>query len=99
MGIYADICRHCCDLTVNLICNCRISTGHLEDAITKHPDVAEAAVVGLPDRIKGHVPIGFCVLGAGNISTKLIICNIDVYCNRIYVVLILRMIFTIQSSR
>ena len=33
--------------------------------MTKHHDVAEAAVVGLPDQIKGHVPIGFCVLGAG----------------------------------
>lgn len=44
----------------------RLSTGQLEEAILEHPDVAEAAVVGLPDKVKGHIPLGFCVLAAGN---------------------------------
>jgi acetyl-CoA synthetase len=40
----------------------RIATGELENAIAKHPDVAEAAVVGVPDEIKGEVPLVFTVL-------------------------------------
>ena len=44
----------------------RLSTGQLEEACLEHPDVAEAAVVGLPDKLKGHVPIGLCVLKSGN---------------------------------
>jgi acetyl-CoA synthetase len=40
----------------------RIATGELENAIAKHPDVAEAAVVGVPDEIKGETPIVFVVL-------------------------------------
>jgi propionyl-CoA synthetase len=40
----------------------RLSTGALEEAILQHDDVAEAAVVGLPDKLKGHVPLGVCVI-------------------------------------
>lgn len=40
----------------------RIATGELENAVAKHPDVAEAAVVGVPDEIKGEVPIIFFIL-------------------------------------
>ena len=34
-------------------------------AILEHPDLAEAAVVPLEDELKGHVPLGVCVLKAG----------------------------------
>ena len=39
----------------------RLSTGELEDAINSHPDIAECAVVGIPDEIKGEVPVAFVV--------------------------------------
>jgi acyl-coenzyme A synthetase/AMP-(fatty) acid ligase len=35
-----------------------------------HVEVAEAAVVGLPDDLKGHVPVGICVLKSGKIVTR-----------------------------
>jgi len=40
----------------------RLSTGELEAAISKHPDITETAVVGIPDEIKGEVPAAFIVL-------------------------------------
>ncbi len=43
----------------------RLSTGGMEEVIAKHPDVAECAVVGVHDQLKGEVPIGFYVLKAG----------------------------------
>lgn len=39
----------------------RISTGEMESAIAKHPAIVECAVVGIPDEIKGEVPIVFAV--------------------------------------
>jgi len=39
----------------------RISTGELEAAINTHPDISESAVVGIPDEIKGEVPVAFAV--------------------------------------
>jgi len=47
------------------IINCaghRLSTGALEEVCASHPDVAECAVVGVADAIKGQVPYGFLVL-------------------------------------
>jgi propionyl-CoA synthetase len=43
----------------------RLSTGAMEEAIASHPDVAECAVVGVADSLKGQVPVGFLVLKAG----------------------------------
>jgi propionyl-CoA synthetase len=43
----------------------RLSTGGMEEVLSKHPDVAECAVVGVADDLKGQVPVGFCVLKAG----------------------------------
>lgn len=43
----------------------RLSTGGMEEVLAKHPDVAECAVVGAADGLKGQVPVGFCVLKAG----------------------------------
>jgi len=39
----------------------RITTGELEAAINLHPDITECAVVGIPDEIKGEVPVAFVV--------------------------------------
>jgi propionyl-CoA synthetase len=43
----------------------RLSTGAIEEVIAGHPDVAECAVVGVADALKGEVPVGFVVLKAG----------------------------------
>jgi propionyl-CoA synthetase len=43
----------------------RLSTGAIEEALAGHPDVAECAVVGVKDALKGQRPLGFAVLNAG----------------------------------
>jgi propionyl-CoA synthetase len=43
----------------------RLSTGAMEEVLASHPDVAECAVVGIKDELKGQVPIGMVVLKAG----------------------------------
>ena len=43
----------------------RLSTGGMEEVLSSHPDVAECAVVGVADELKGEVPCGFIVLKAG----------------------------------
>jgi propionyl-CoA synthetase len=43
----------------------RLSTGGLEEVVAAHPDVAECAVIGVADEIKGEVPLGLVVLKAG----------------------------------
>lgn len=43
----------------------RLSTGGMEEVLAAHPDVAECAVIGIADDLKGQVPIGFVVLKAG----------------------------------
>lgn len=40
----------------------RLSTGAIEQAISSHPDITEAAVVGMPDNMKGHVPFAFIAI-------------------------------------
>src|SRR5207247_1792990 len=42
----------------------RLSTGAMEEVLASHPDVAECAVIGVADPIKGQVPVGFLVLKA-----------------------------------
>ncbi|GAA2768148.1 hypothetical protein GCM10010103_71900 [Streptomyces paradoxus] len=42
----------------------RLSTGSSEEALAAHPDVAECAVIGVADALKGQVPRGFVVLEA-----------------------------------
>ena len=42
----------------------RLSTGAMEEVLSDHPDVAECAVLGVADALKGQVPIGFLVLKA-----------------------------------
>ncbi|MGB7256591.1 MAG: AMP-binding protein, partial [Pseudolabrys sp.] len=43
----------------------RLSTGGMEEVLAAHPDVAECAVLGIADQLKGEVPCGFIVLKAG----------------------------------
>ncbi|MCU1683029.1 MAG: prpE [Amycolatopsis sp.] len=43
----------------------RLSTGSMEEVLAAHPDVAECAVIGVADALKGQVPRGFVVLKAG----------------------------------
>ena len=43
----------------------RLSTGGMEEVLAEHPDVAECAVIGIADAVKGQVPCGFVVLNAG----------------------------------
>jgi propionyl-CoA synthetase len=43
----------------------RLSTGGMEEVLANHPDVAECAVIGVNDTLKGQLPVGFVVLNAG----------------------------------
>ncbi|KAI1260930.1 AMP-binding enzyme [Xylariaceae sp. FL1019] len=50
----------------------RLSTGSIEQAITSHPAVAEASVVGVPDSIKGQLPFAFVTLSVPDHPTSAI---------------------------
>ncbi|MCB8924664.1 MAG: propionyl-CoA synthetase [Ardenticatenaceae bacterium] len=43
----------------------RLSTGAMEEVLASHPDVAECAVIGVADELKGEIPLGTVVLKAG----------------------------------
>jgi propionyl-CoA synthetase len=43
----------------------RLSTGGMEEVLAGHPNVAETAVIGIADQLKGQVPVGFVVLKSG----------------------------------
>jgi propionyl-CoA synthetase len=43
----------------------RLSTGAMEEVLAEHPDVAECAVIGVSDTLKGQLPLGFLCLNAG----------------------------------
>jgi propionyl-CoA synthetase len=43
----------------------RLSTGGMEEVLASHPDVAECAVIGIKDALKGEAPCGFVVLKTG----------------------------------
>ena len=50
------------------IINCaghRLSTGAMEEVLSKHENIAECAVVGIEDELKGQIPMGFIVINAG----------------------------------
>ncbi len=44
----------------------RLSTGGMEEVLASHPDVAECAVIGAADALKGELPVGLVVLNAGS---------------------------------
>jgi len=52
----------------------RLSTGGMEEVLSSHPDVAECAVIGAADKLKGELPVGLVVLkaGAGKDEAKLV---------------------------
>jgi propionyl-CoA synthetase len=52
----------------------RLSTGEMEEIIAGHPDVAECAVIGVADDLKGQVPRGLVVLKAGVDREPAIVC-------------------------
>ncbi len=43
----------------------RLSTGAMEEVLSNHPDVAECAVMGVNDELKGQLPVGLVILNAG----------------------------------
>ena len=43
----------------------RLSTGSMEEVIATHPDIAECAVIGTDDQLKGQLPVGLFVLKSG----------------------------------
>ena len=43
----------------------RLSSGQMEEVLSGHPDVAECAVIGAADQLKGQSPIGFLCLSSG----------------------------------
>ncbi|MBL6955531.1 MAG: propionyl-CoA synthetase [Chlorobium phaeobacteroides] len=58
----------------------RLSTGAIEAELCEHPDVAESAVIGVADELKGEVPVGFLVLKSGvDTSHNLIIKHVIEY--------------------
>jgi propionyl-CoA synthetase len=50
----------------------RLSTSVFEDIIGSHPEVAECAVIGIPDPLKGEVPLGFIVLRSLDVDAAVI---------------------------
>jgi propionyl-CoA synthetase len=48
----------------------RLSTGAMEEVLASHPDVAECAVAGVYDPVKGEIPLGFVVLKAGVVKRQ-----------------------------
>ena len=53
----------------------RLSTGQMEQILAAHPDVAEGAVVGAADELKGQVPVGLVVLKSGVTRPETDICR------------------------
>ncbi len=60
---YVDILARIDDI-IN-VAGHRLSTGGMEEVLAAHPAVAECAVIGVQDELKGEVPLGFVVLKAG----------------------------------
>jgi propionyl-CoA synthetase len=48
----------------------RLATGAMEEVLSAHPAVAECAVIGIADALKGQIPVGFVVLKAGVPDTR-----------------------------
>ena len=58
------------------IINCaghRLSTGGMEEVLSKHKDIAECAVVGINDELKGQIPMGFIVLNSDSNTNEEVI--------------------------
>lgn len=53
----------------------RLSTGGMEEVLASHPDVAECAVIGVTDQLKGQLPLGFLCLNSGTEKAAEEICK------------------------
>ena len=53
----------------------RLSTGAMEEVLASHSDVAECAVIGVEDELKGQLPLGFLCINKGVIRSKAEIIN------------------------
>jgi propionyl-CoA synthetase len=53
----------------------RLSTGAMEEVLASHPDIAECAVIGIRDSLKGQVPLGLVVLKSGVAKPEAAICR------------------------
>ncbi|MDC1281007.1 propionyl-CoA synthetase [bacterium] len=53
----------------------RLSTGAMEESLSNHPDVAECAVVGVADKLKGQVPLGLICLNNGCNKPHQVVCK------------------------
>ena len=53
----------------------RLSTGAMEEALSNHPDVAECAVIGVANKLKGQVPLGLICLNNGCNTLHEVICR------------------------
>jgi propionyl-CoA synthetase len=53
----------------------RLSTGAMEEVLTSHPAVAECAVIGVADALKGQLPLGMLVLNNGVTRAEQDICD------------------------
>jgi len=53
----------------------RLSTGGMEEVLANHPDVAECAVMGVNDELKGQLPVGLVILNSGTQKNSDEICK------------------------
>ncbi|MGY4573645.1 propionyl-CoA synthetase [Bradyrhizobium sp. USDA 3256] len=76
----------------------RLSTGAMEEILAEHPDVAECAVIGVADAMKGQTPLGFVVLNATASRDQTTIENevVQMVRDRIGAVAALRTVLTIK---
>ncbi len=84
------------------IINCaghRISTGSIEEILTSHEDIAECAVVGLRDSIKGEVPLGLLVLNTNckKANTEIIKDVVELVRNKLGAVVSFKIAFIIEN--
>ena len=49
----------------------RLSSGQMEEVLASHPDVAECAVIGAADALKGQLPVGLLCLNSGTKKSEL----------------------------
>ncbi|HNM84587.1 MAG TPA: propionyl-CoA synthetase [Mycobacterium sp.] len=75
----------------------RLSTGAIEEVLATHPSVAECAVIGVPDEIKGQAPRGLVVLKAGASADGLAEELIDLVRNEIGAVAAFRLVDVVPA--
>ena len=76
----------------------RLSTGQLEEVLSDHPDVAECAVIGVADKLKGQLPLGLvCLYPSSQRKAEIVISEaIELVRNRIGRVAALNQILVVE---